>query len=503
MELELNRTHLTGYKCILDTTVFQEETLETIVSDANPDILRIVDTRGKVFLKGKAISDGRAALTGSARLAVLYLPDSGTGLCQMEINVPFQMTVEDLRIKTGYMVTALPRICLADTRTINPRKVVIRVEIAAGVKVYSVNSETLCTSVRAGEGALEQRTQTHRINCITAVQEKQVSLEEDLLIPAGRPLAEEVMDSRVLLSCLDQKIIGNKLILKGEVAIQMLYRTANGGLDRSDFTLPFSQIVEVSSVEAEGNCWVELALSAAEFLLGGDGRTISASLSMWIQMIVQEEREVELLVDAYSTSCAVKAECTTHEYQMLQTERIGRQGVRESIETGMQMKSAIDTYCQIGRVEQQRRGDQLQITAQVAVTVLCLTENHEYCAVSRRLEVSCAVDVPRESICQNSCRCSDISASPTVEGVEVRFQLEFPYISLVSVRAEVVRDITVDMMGENLHKPSIVLRITEEGESLWDVAKRYGTTVSDIIKANNLENEQPRGGTLLLIPRKR
>ncbi len=39
MELELNRTHLAGYDTVLDTTVFQEETLETIVPDACPDIL--------------------------------------------------------------------------------------------------------------------------------------------------------------------------------------------------------------------------------------------------------------------------------------------------------------------------------------------------------------------------------------------------------------------------------------------------------------------------------
>lgn len=56
MELELNRTHLTGYETVLDTTVFQEETLETIVPDACPDILRLVDTQGKILLKSKAAS---------------------------------------------------------------------------------------------------------------------------------------------------------------------------------------------------------------------------------------------------------------------------------------------------------------------------------------------------------------------------------------------------------------------------------------------------------------
>ena len=108
-------------------------------------------------------------------------------------------------------------------------------------------------------------------------------------------------------------------------------------------------------------------------------------------------------------------------------------------------------------------------------------------------------------MCRNFCHCSNLTASPTADGVEVRFQVDFPYHSLKTSRAELVRDLAVEdsLQEDAARKPSIVLRVTEEGERLWDVAKRYGTTVGDIIRANDLENEQPGGGTLLLIPRKR
>ena len=316
MELELNRTHLTGYESILDTTVFREETQETIVSDSNPDILRLIDTQGSAFLQGKAVSDGRVVLTGTARLTVLYLPDGGTGPCRMEVNIPYSISVEDARIKAGCTAAVMPRISMADTRTMNPRKVVTRVEIAADVKVFSVRSEALCIGVEAEKGKLEQLTESHRITCVTAVQDKQVSFEEDLIIPVGRPAAEELISTRALLTCHDKKVIGNKLVLKGEAAVQMLYRPVNGGLDTADFNLPFSQIVEVTAVGDEGKCQVGIALAGAEFVLGADGRTVSASLSMLTQIIVWEERSVELLADAYSTCCQVKADRMTYDYLM-------------------------------------------------------------------------------------------------------------------------------------------------------------------------------------------
>ncbi len=43
----------------------------------------------------------------------------------------------------------------------------------------------------------------------------------------------------------------------------------------------------------------------------------------------------------------------------------------------------------------------------------------------------------------------------------------------------------------------------EQGERLWDVAKAYGTTIADIISANELEDASAAVGRLLLIPRKR
>lgn len=505
MELELNRTHLTGYETVLDTTVFQEETLETIVPDACPDILRLVDTQGKVLLKSKAASDGRVTLTGTAHMSVLYLPDGEAGPCRLEVSIPFSISAEDKRVKAGCLVTVVPRVSGADTRTVNPRKIVTRVEIAACVKVFSAGGATLCTGISAVDGTVEQLMESHQPTCISALQEKQVSFEDDLNIPAGRPAAEELINGRVELACHESKIIGNKLIFKGEAAVQLLYRPAGGGVDAADFTLPFSQITEVVGVGEDGNCTVELCLSGADFTLGGDGRTVSVSLSMLAQAIVREERSVELLADTYSTCCPVQAERASYDYQVRQAEDIGRQMVREVIETGIQIKSVVDAYCTVGRTRQSREGGELRLTAEMGVTAVCMTEDAGYCAVSRRLEVSCMVGVPEECACLFSCQCGNLIATPTADGVEVRFPVDFPYLCLRDASAAVVRDVSIEEAenGEEDRRPSIVLRVLDEGERLWDVAKRYRTTTGDIVRANELESEQPCGGTLLLIPRKR
>ena len=53
MELEFDRDVIQDYEVLADGTVCQEETLESIVPDACPDILRIVAVCGQAALNGK------------------------------------------------------------------------------------------------------------------------------------------------------------------------------------------------------------------------------------------------------------------------------------------------------------------------------------------------------------------------------------------------------------------------------------------------------------------
>ena len=50
MELELKTTRLDGFDIGAEQILTHEETADTIVPDYAPDIARIIDTEGKVFL---------------------------------------------------------------------------------------------------------------------------------------------------------------------------------------------------------------------------------------------------------------------------------------------------------------------------------------------------------------------------------------------------------------------------------------------------------------------
>ena len=47
--------------------------------------------------------------------------------------------------------------------------------------------------------------------------------------------------------------------------------------------------------------------------------------------------------------------------------------------------------------------------------------------------------------------------------------------------------------------PGIIGYIAKEGDQLWDIAKENFTTISEIVKTNQLASEQIRGGDKILI----
>ena len=110
--------------------------------------------------------------------------------------------------------------------------------------------------------------------------------------------------------------------------------------------------------------------------------------------------------------------------------------------------------------------------------------------------------------CRCVCRCQcpgELYATPTMGGIEVRFPLDF------DCRAEVPQELSTvcearlveERPRDKAQCPSIILRMVEDGERLWDIAKAYATTEEDIRNANELADACLPVGKLLLIPKKR
>lgn len=508
MEFELDRTQMNGFMCLLDTTLSREETLEMIVPDACPDILRVCETDGQVLVTRKEAQEGRAEVTGCFRLCVLYVPDGEDGTRHLDVTIPFTCAVENSAITSGCKVVASARLRGADTRALNPRKVLVRAEAVVDVSVYCPRNESIAAQVlNPGEGKVEQLTEEREVYWTACVQEKPFPFQDDVTLSAGKPAAVELLKWRMALGRGESKIIGNKLILKGSVNVTLLYRGEDNGVYPASAELPFSQIMEVSGVAEDADQELTLALTGADCALNGadDGRSVTVDAQILAQAVVREPRVLTVLTDAYSTAVPVAVEWANCPMDSCVDRGARTQNVREVWETASPVREVIDCRLAVGEVAQSREGEKLVLTAQVNVCVLYTDEEGNLLSAQWPVAVPCVLELPEGCRCFALCEgVGDVYATPAAGGVEVRFSLEFRYCALDRRELNTLADLREGEPPETTgEQPSLVLRMLEPGERLWDMAKSYGTTIADIISANELDSESAAGGKLLLIPRRR
>ncbi|MEG2419936.1 MAG: DUF3794 domain-containing protein [Oscillospiraceae bacterium] len=510
MEFGLQKTQLTGYHAILNTTVSHEETMEAIVPDACPDILRIIDTQAMAGITAKEPFSGRVELSGTAKVTALYLPDGGEGVRKLELTMPFRCMVEGPAVEPGAAVVATVEVRGADTRCLNPRKVLARLDLQLWVTVFAAKQASFCTGFSGAEGlGLQKRETVQGSYMITAVQEKTFTFSDDLSFLPGHPAAEELLRYRLDARCPEAKVIGNKLIFKGQTFLQALYRTETGGLATCRWELPFSQIMEVKGVEEEADCTVYMTVEGCTLSLAtdsaGEARAVNVSMELTAQAVVREERPIRLISDAYCTNCpltAVREPCC---FKRRMQENSVQQSVREVLEVAVAAKAVEDCTIALGGSALRREGENGVLSAESFVTVLYRGEDDGLYSVTRQLPVSYRLALPSGCDCQTRCFCEgEPQATPTMGGIEVRYAVSFQYLVEQDHHAVILTDARCEeeQRREPGEQPSLVLRVVQ-GEQLWDLAKAYRAAVPDMMAANSLESEELSDGMLLLIPQKK
>ena len=502
MDMELQRITMEGYRPVSHGMFSQEETLESIVPDACPDISRIVSAVGKVFLKDKELGEGTLRLSGTARVSVLYIPEGEAEPRSLEVSIPFQCVRDDPQFHAGCPVQAVVQAASADARTINPRKMLVRVNLAVWAAAYQQERRELSCDVNCGEGSGVEKLLTPCKCCVVPeVTEKSFTFSDVLRPPASKPEMEELLLYRAELGAMDAKFIGKKLVLKGDIQLIVLYRGGEG-LTQVRFELPYSQILDIEAGPDEAEPEVTVTLKSVDCRLR-DGE-IEVTLEALAQAVLWVRQSVTLIRDAYCLRQPIDVERTTVRLCTMAERSSRRETARKLCESGIPAKQVLDCAVAVASMASAPVDGGMEFTAQATVSILYLSEDDALCCVDVDIPVSCRPELPAGCTCSCACRpIGEATAVPVTGGLEVRFEAEFAWTTVREEQVSCVTDLKPSAVQETGVRPSVVIRRVEQGEALWDIAKSCGSTVGDICSANGLPSGEAPAGSMLLIPAKR
>ena len=501
--MELQHKELGGSRPVYHALLRQEETLESIVPDAMPDMTGIVETAGAVLFRQKETVDGSVRVMGTVRTWVLYQPENGGGPQCLSLNIPFLCSGDDPAIQSGSQAQVSARVISADAQMLNPRKVLARVELAVEVWVYGEERTQVCVQAdQEGDDGVQTLEETHKDLVVSDVVEKNFTFSDVLRLPASRAPLEQLLRASAELSCAEAKVIGKKLVVKGECALSVLYRSGEE-TDCARFELSFSQILDVKGGGEESFAWAQAVITGLDCAHRGDGE-LEVSVEALLQAAVRQERTVTLLADLYSVTQPLEVEREQVPLTILVEQGGRRQIARQFCQTQIPARQVTECRLTVGEITQVPSGEgACMVTAKTYADVLFHSEEGGLCAVSYTVPVSCELPIPQQGRCAVQCQLvGEPSATPVTGGLEVRFEAEFSYLI---TRGEQAWHVSAVRPGQPAQvpceRPSVVIRMVGPGERLWDIAKCCASTVANIQAANAMEGTQAPAGTLLLIPK--
>ena len=506
MELELQKERFEGYRPGTPLTLTDEETAETVVPDYAPDIARIVEVNACLLLRSRAVADGKLTASGSVKLTLLYLAEDAQGLRSMEYAIPFEQSAS---LPDGCEDVALEgRVCGAEARLLNPRKLFTRLSIEWRVTPYRRAVLTTCGEIAEQERyAIQMLCEKHEVSLIRSVGERNFTFAEELTLPGGRDAIGELLCSRVKLRVTEAKSLGSKVVLKGVACLSLLYTSESGRLCSYSEELPFSQILD-GAPDEDGEASVSVALNLSDSEIhtaeGGDGRAVSVKLLLSAFLVLREQESVCCITDLYSTAYDLDAQMERVELWQAPEVTTVTESVREQFDTGTEVKCVLSADVCFGSVNVRQEGGRAILRAAATVSLLYLDESDAPLAQERRIDVTAegAADGEAQACVENVCA-GDITANVNSNGVELRFPVEFTLISATAPSCACLAGLSAEEAAGGCAS-SLVLRALQEGETLWDIAKQYRTTAEDILAANELtDGSALTVGRMLLIPRKR
>ena len=474
-----------------------ELTQEVRLTDGMPDIGRVVASWGQVILRSKEWQSDQITVTGSIMVWILYAPEDGTQIRCVDAWVPFQLKweLEDGGREGPIRVSPLLR--FVDSRSVSARKLMVRASVSAMAEALQPMDAEIFGPHELPEDVQVLRN-TYPIRLPKEAGEKTFLMDEDLTLHGGAVPMERLLCYTITPQIREQRVAGDKVILRGIGDLHLVYRCPEGKIRTADLEVPISQYAQLEDTYGtDAQADVQLAVTSLE-LDQNDAQQLRLKCGLVAQYLISDRFLAELTEDAYSPrrSVAIRME-QLHLPVMLEQ-------LTETISVQQQMAGfsgdVVDTVFLPDFPRQTRTADRVMLDMPGMFQVVYYAEDGSLQSATGRWEGNMQIPADADS-------CIDILVQPQGKIQTVTAMSEMNLVTQYKVQMNTSARHGMDMvsmleLGElqesNPARPSLIL-CRPDGETLWEMAKRCGSTVEEILRVNQLEGE-PQANRMLLIP---
>lgn len=470
---------------------------DMIVPDSKPDILNTINTSGNVSIYKKEILEGKVRIDGNIITHIMYLADvsednQSSGIKDnvrgLNTTLDFSETINIGEIELGMEVDINPKIKYIECKVLNGRKITIKVTMDIEIKAYE--KETIDIIKGFQEEEIQILEKNMKINSLVGAGNTRAYVKENIIIPNSDNLAE-ILYAQIDLVDKDIKISYNKILAKSEVEIKMAYLTEDGRICKNQSRIPLVGFIDMPNIKEENIC--ETSYMIKNIIIKPNSieeHSVYIEIEVEISCMAYEEKNIRIIQDMY---CPGKKINFNQKMVNTITNKQSKKNlcsIREKINIPEIINGNIVDVSMTPKINKQSRmNERIIYEGEVEVNImftdtsivgintkkvnlpfeLTVSDIDENCKVNTSIEVN-----SQEFLTQG-------------EIVNANIDLNLETSSYRNVKIPVINNVTTEEQ-EDLEDYSVIIYVVKRGDTLWEIAKRYGSTVDDIVRVNGIEN---------------
>ncbi len=516
MELLKKNIHMSKLKGKLVTQITLDEDFN--VPDTKPDISRMILKQGEIALESVKQSEEKVQLKGKLQFDLLYGTEEGTNHLQnFQGFTPFDEIINYNDLEASDHIRVKADIEDMAMSLINSRKIRVNAILTFEIRAESMYDEEAAQSI-SGEDNVQTLTKNLEVMQVRVQRKDTFRVKDEMELSGNKPNIDHLLWRGLSLRSVECRPIDGKLSLRGEMVLFVLYAGEEEHIPMQwlEKNIPFSGEVDVpecnlSMISATNVTLVHKEIEAKPDY-DGENRILAVDAVLELDMKLYEEEDIQILADVYSPVKEIIPQYSQAHFEGLLVRNNAKCKVVDKINVS-EAEKILQICHSEGCVKIDRIivvEDGLKVEGAITVTSLYMAADDKEPLRSLAGAVPFAHIVEAKGI-DESCvfeMTPEIEQLTTVmlgnNEVEVRAALTLDALVLSRITQPMPSSVQIMPFDEEKMEelPGIVGYIVRPGDSLWDIAKKFYTTVDVIKETNGLTSDTIKPGDRLLLIKK-
>lgn len=495
-----------------DTFVYSENVFtnsaETIVegeiyiSDEMPNIEKIISVNGKVKVNNVTVSTNKTAIYGILNFDIVYRSEDETKTSSgTKGKIDFMEEMESPGSKEKMEASSNIYIDYIDAEVISDRKIQIKAVINISTNVFNKRTIEYVSDVSNATN-FEMKTKNIKYSEAVNFDVSPMSVNESIELDINMDEILDVLkvDASAYITATD--IMNERMLIEGMYKIGVLYLEDNefSSVNYTAREFPFTHYAEMNNSDESMLRKMNVELSNIEYDVDknedSEKKAINFKSDFDFSCILYKNINKDIITDGYSTISDIE----------LVSNNVNLESIEDIMEVNTDFEKAFDisdgSVKDVYKVnivpkisERRILNDKLVIEGFLDVNLIYLNGDVDKMDGTNtnlpfNISINLNDDQKKQSIDVDlrvyKYGCYRKSNTSVLINAEIVSEVTFKSKKTVSVISQ-LNDLGYINVKE---MPSLVFRVVQSGETLWDIAKNYNVSMQYLMKLNEIPSEQ-------------